>query len=152
MKQLTSYAIALLLIITSIGAQAQTSTVTKPAVFNNFPAKINCSATELNRAFATTLNQSINLSFSDNFSFKGEVVSNIQRYDNLQTAVIKSSDFSDMVFMVSKITNKDKSITYVGRMMNKRYSDGYELKKDAQNNYQLIKIETDKILQVCSQQ
>ncbi|MEI9957011.1 MAG: hypothetical protein WDM90_12080 [Ferruginibacter sp.] len=129
MKKLNYYAIALLLIITSIGAQAQNTPVTKPAVFNNFPTKINCSATELSRAFATTLNQNINLSFSDNFSFKGEVVSNIQRYDNLQTAVIKSSDFSDMVFMVSKITNKDKTITYVGRMMNKKYSDGYELKK-----------------------
>jgi poly-D-alanine transfer protein DltD len=152
MKKLNSYAIALLLVITSTTAQAQNTAIKKTTVFNNFPAKISCATNELNRAFATTLHQNINLSFSDNFSFKGEVISNVQRYDNLQTTVIKSSEFSDMVFVLSKITNKDNSVTYVGHMINRKYTDGFELKKDTQNNYQLVKIETEKILQDCSQQ
>ena len=149
MKKLICYAIAMLFAIISAGAQ--NTAIKKTAIFNNFPTKISCTTNELNRAFTTTPNQNINLSFSDSFSFRGEVISNIQRYDNLQTTVIKSAEYSDMIFVLSKVTNKDNSVTYVGHMINRKYADGYELEKDAQNNYQLVKIETDKILQDCSQ-
>lgn len=72
------------------------------------------------------------------------------KYANLQTAVIKSPVFGDAVFAVSKITNADKSVSYIGRIISKKYFDGYELKKDTQNNYRLIKIETDRVIQDCS--
>jgi hypothetical protein len=39
----------------------------------------------------------------------------------------------------------------VGRIINVNYFDGYELRKSAAGNYQLIKIETDKVIQPCSQ-
>jgi hypothetical protein len=42
-------------------------------------------------------------------------------------------------------------VSYQGRIINKNYFDGYELKKNAAGNYQLIKIEKENVIQVCSQ-
>ena len=79
------------------------------------------------------------------------MVNNVVKYSNLQSAVIKSPAFHNSIFSISKITNKDNSISYVGRIVNKNYFDGYELKKNAAGNYQLIKMETDRVIQDCSQ-
>jgi hypothetical protein len=59
--------------------------------------------------------------------------------------------YADAVLHLSRQINEDKSISYVGRIMSTEASDGFELKKDDANNYQLNKIETDKIRQLCSQ-
>ncbi len=134
----------------SAAAHAQNLPATKPSLFNNFPGKINCSEQELSKAFTATASQDISLSFSDNFIFSGRVSSNVVKYSNLQTVIIKSPVFGDAIFVLSKIINADRSTSYIGRIINQKYFDGYELKKDASNNYQLIKIETDKVIPDCS--
>jgi poly-D-alanine transfer protein DltD len=150
MKPFILYALVLLFALVSQTAYTQNPAGSKPKLFSNFPEKIICSETELSKVFATNTNQNINLSFSDNFLFSGIVTSNVVKYANLQTAVIKSPAFGDAVFALSKITNTDNSVSYIGRIINVKYFDGYELKKDAHNKYQLIKIETDKVIQVCA--
>ena len=121
----------------------------KPKQFNNFPGVINCTEAELSRVFNTASGQAISLSFSDNFIFSGNVTSNIVKYNNLQTAVIVSPDYSNTIFSVSKITDAGGSISYIGRIINKNYFDGFELKKNATGYYQLNKIETDRVIQDC---
>ena len=51
------------------------------------------------------------------------------------------------MFAVSKRINDDNSVTYVGRIVNDKYSDGYELKVDSAGNYFLNKINMNEILQ-----
>ena len=150
MKRLIPFALALLLCVTSKIGFSQN--VTKPKQFNNFPDIINCTVAELSKAFTTSPGQQISLSFSDNFSFGGAVISNTVKYSNLQSANIKSPVFNNSIFNISKRINNDNSITYVGRIINRDYFDGYELKKNAAGNYQLIKIETDKVIQNCTQE
>ena len=152
MKHFAAFAMMLLLCtcITVTGF-SQTGNNSKPKQFNNFPDVINCSEAELNSIFSSTPGQSISVSFSDNFLFAGNVVNNIVKYSNLQTAVIKSPAFNNSIFGVSKIINKYNTVTYLGRIINKEYFDGYELKRDAAGNYQLIKMETDRVIQDCSQ-
>jgi len=142
--------VLLLCLMISAVAHAQNPAGTKPSLFNNFPGTILCSEQELSRVFSSAANQDISLSFSDNFIFSGKVTSNVVKYTNLQTAIIKSPVFGDAIFVLSKINNADRSSSYVGRIINKNYFDGYELKKDASNNYHLIKIETDRVIQDCS--
>jgi len=149
MNRLAPYACALLCTLFATSGFSQGPGATKPKQFDNYPQIINCSAAELNRAFATTAGQSINLSFSDNFSFAGNVTDNAFKYSNLQSVVLKSAAFNNSIFSLSKRTEADNSITYVGRIINTNYFDGYELKKNASGNYQLIKIETDKVIQEC---
>ena len=150
MKNCVTLTMALLFALSTISVVAQNATGAKPKLFSSFPQQIICSEAELSKAFTAAANQNINLSFSDNFLFGGMVTSNVIKYDNLQSVVIKSSVFGDAIFALSRITNADKSISYVGRIINKKYFDGYELKKDANNIYQLIKIETDTVIQDCS--
>lgn len=141
----------LLFTLITVSANAQSSTGSKPKIFASFPAAVTCSEQELSKAFNTAVDQTISLSFSNNLLFNGTVTSNIVKYSNLQSVTIKLPEFDNLIFSISKITNDDKTVTYVGRIINKKYADGYELKKDASNNYQFIKFETDKIIPECSQ-
>lgn len=150
MKRLTPYALSLVLSLTAMTGFAQTSG--KPKQFNNFPSTINCSEQELARVFNAVPGELISVAFSDNFTFSGSVKSNIVKYSNLRSAIIVSPDYSNTVFSVSKITNDDGSTSYVGRIINKSFFDGYELKKNAAGAYQLTKVETDRVIQDCSQQ
>jgi hypothetical protein len=122
----------------------------KPKQFSSFPEIINCSEQELAKVFTTSPGQTISLAFSNNFTFTGNVTSNLAKYANLQSAVIVSPDYSNTIFSVSKIINADGSISYVGRIINKNYFDGFELKKNTSGNYQLKKIETDRVIQDCA--
>jgi hypothetical protein len=124
----------------------------KPKQFSSFPDIINCSEQELTKIFNASPGQSISLAFSNNFTFAGNVTSNLAKYVNLQSAVVVSPDYSNTIFSVSKITNGDGSVVYVGRIINKNYFDGFELKKNASGIYQLKKVETDRVIQDCNLQ
>lgn len=149
MKNYATYALSLLLSFIVITGFSQTNA--KPKQFSNFPDKINCSEQELASIFNATPGQAISLSFSDNFTFSGNVTSNIAKYANLQSAIIVSPNYFNTVFSVSRTTNNDGSISYIGRIINKNYFDGFELKKNISGVYQLNKIETDRVIQDCRQ-
>jgi len=148
MKRYAPYALSLLLSFLVTTGFCQSNP--KPKQFSSFPEIINCSEQELSKVFTTLPGQTISLSFSNNFIFAGTVTSNLAKYANLQSAVIVSPDYSNTVFGVSKITNADGSVSYVGRIINKNYFDGFELKKNASGNYQLKKIETDRVIPDCA--
>ena len=148
MKHYACYALSVLLTLTAMTGFSQSNNP-KPKQFNNFPGTINCSVPEIDRVFTATAGQHISLSFSNNFTFSGTVSCNLVKYANLQTAVVISPDYSNTIFNVSKITNKDNSISYIGRIINKNYFDGYELKKNITGDYQLIKMETDRVMPDC---
>lgn len=150
MNRLAPYACMFLCTLLATTGFSQGTGAVKPKQFNNYPAVINCSENVLSQVFASAAGQRVSLPFSDNFLFSGDVTSNVVKYSNLQSAVIKSPDFNNTIFNISRRTNADNSITYVGRIINTNYFDGYELKKNASGNYQLIKIETDKAIQDCS--
>ncbi|MGB4843897.1 MAG: hypothetical protein WBP16_05485 [Ferruginibacter sp.] len=150
MKHCAPYALSLLLSVIALTGFSQNNPV-KPKQFNSFPDVINCNEAELSKVFNSPSGQTINLSFSDNFTFSGNVTSNIVKYANLQTAVIVSPDYSNTIFSVSKIANDDGSTSYIGRIINKKYFDGFELKRNQSGNYQLVKMETDRFIQDCYQ-
>lgn len=147
MKRYAPYALSLLLSFMVTTGFCQNN---KPKQFNNFPETINCSEQELSKVFTTLPGQTISLSFSNNFTFAGTVKSNIAKYANLQSAVIESPDYSNTIFHVSKVINADGSIGYIGRIINKNYFDGFQLKKNASGIYQLKKVETDRVIQDCN--
>ncbi len=149
MKHYAPYALSLLLCFITLTGFSQNSA--KPKQFSSFPEKINCNEQELARVFTAVPGQFISISFSNNFTFSGNVKSNIAKYANLQSVVIVSPDYSNTIFNVSRITNGDGTFSYIGRIINKNYFDGFELKKNTSGIYQLTKIETDRVIQDCSQ-
>lgn len=151
MKRLASYALMLFIALTATKAYAQGPSSPKPKQFDAFPNVISCPESELAKLFNTTPGQDISLSFSNNFSFAGNITANVVKYANLQSAVMVSAYYHNTVFNVSRRINKDNTVTYTGHMFNKTYFDGYELKRDAAGNYQLVKFETDRVIQDCKQ-
>lgn len=150
MKSYATCALSLMLSMISMSGFSQNNAA-KPKQFNNFPGVINCSESELSKIFNTASGQAVSISFSENFTFSGSVTSNIVKYANLQTAVIVSPGYSNTIFSVSKITNKDNSISFIGRIINKNYFDGFELKQNVAGDYQLVKMETDRVIPDCRQ-
>ncbi len=126
---------------------AQTSD-TKQKLYAEYPETISLSKTIITDAFTYNTGTAVSLSLSSNFKFAGTVISNQQKYDNLQTIMIRSSDNNESIFQISKITNKDKSISYAGLIINNNAADGYIIKN---NNgiYSLQKFESGKILEPC---
>ena len=130
---------------------AQGPTNNKPLLFSKFPETINCTSTQLNGFFEGVQGQNIKVSFNNTLILAGNVKSNIVKYSNLQTVMIKLSAFNNILFTLSKRSDGHENITYVGHLFDNAFADGYELKQIDKLNYKLIKISTEKILPTCNQ-
>jgi hypothetical protein len=121
---------------------------TKQKLYAEYPETISLSKTIITDAFSHNTGTAFSISLSSNFKFSGTVISNQQKYDNLQMIMIRSSENNESIFQISKITNKDKSISYAGLIINNNAADGYIIKN---NNgiYSLQKFESGKILEPC---
>ncbi len=147
MKTLPSLLLLCMLINTTSNINAQVVTSSRPYLFNNFSENIPASVTELNKAFNAEEGSSIQLNFTNKFSFTGTVFSSVHRYANLSSVIIKSPALSNAILSISKRINDDNTITYVARIINEKFADGYELTKDTAGNYFFNKIKTDELIQ-----
>jgi hypothetical protein len=150
MKTLKQIIFVLFIGLCTTSAQAQKSKDVKKSLFTEFPGSIEISKNTLKNTLVSTPGQLVSIPFNEKFIFTGKVLSNEMKYADLQTMVIKSEQFPNTLFQLSKILNKDNSISYVGRIMNNEALEVYEIKSYLADNYSLQKIELDKILQDCS--
>ena len=151
MKHFALSAMVVLLVAVSTTGFSQGQSTGKTKIFANYPDRISCKESDFSSLFSATPGQNVNLIFASGLQFKGTVFSNIVKYSNLQAVIVKSTAGDDEIFSVSKIINDDKSISYAGRILNQKYFDAYELRKDDTGNYQFTKVETDKVIQSCHQ-
>lgn len=135
-----------LIMIVSYTSQAQILTSNRQNYFDKYAAKLPTQESELSRAFTVPQGGKIKLNFGD-FAFNGIVTSSIKRYDNLYTVIVKSPGLNNTLLAISKRINDDKTVTYVGRIINDNYADGYELKKENNGSYAMHKIKTDALVE-----
>jgi hypothetical protein len=147
MKTISKVFVLCIILVTSYNTNAQVTTSSRPLLFSNFSANIPTAAAELNKAFIGAEGSLIQLNFTTNFSITGTVFSSVQRYNNLSSVIIKVPSLHNSLLSISKRTNDDNTITYVGRIINEKYADGYELKKDNIGNYSFNKIKTEELIQ-----
>ena len=148
MKRLLKNSALLVLLIFSYSSKAQQHiTDIKPNLFGLLADKIDFPKNELEKAFTTPESSALQLSLPGNITFTGTIISSIQRYSNLQSSVIKLNNFDGTIFGISKRINEDGSISYIGRIINQKYGDGYELKADVNGNYFINKIKTEDLIQ-----
>ena len=146
MKTLTKAFVLLILLTITYKSEAQ-KTDQRPKLFKTAENKIRYPKADLEKIFTKTKGSNFHISLPGNFTFSGTVVSTVQRYNNLKSFLIKSDLLDGAMFAISKRTNDDNSVTYVGRIVNDKYSDGYELKVDSTGKYFLNKINMNEILQ-----
>lgn len=147
MKTISKLLVWCLLLSISVYSHAQVTKSSRPELFSNFSANIPASVNELDKAFAIKPGSSIQFNFANKFLFNGIILSSVQKYNNLSSVIIRSSLLQNALLSISKRINDDNSITYVGRIINEKFSDGYELKKDDAGNYSFNKIKTEDLIQ-----
>ncbi len=139
-----------LCLFTSLTTQAQKASSAKVYLFKNYPSVINCTEAQLAGLFNYGNNAEVSLPLTANFTLKGPVKWWAKKYSNLQTVSLKLTAFHNILFSVSRRYDAAGNFTYVGHLYSTDFADGYELKKVGGTSYQFVKIETDRILQLCS--
>lgn len=140
------FALCMLLSYT-LYTNAQTTAPSRPDLFNSFSPNIPASVSELDKAFTASIGSSVQLNFVNKFSFTGTILSSVQKYKNLSTVIIKSPLLKNALLSISKRTNDDNTVTYVGRIINEKYADGYQLIQDKSGSYSFSKIKTADLIQ-----
>ncbi|MEO7531816.1 MAG: hypothetical protein ABIS69_10405 [Sediminibacterium sp.] len=151
MKHLTTTMCMVLLTLFAATSYSQKRSANKPFLFTNFPTSISCSEAQLNSLFMASKGQSVNVTLANNFALSGPVTNNQVKYSNLQTIIIKLPAFNNTLFSLSKQTDQNNNKTFVGRILNPLYADGFELQRNPDGNYSLIKIDLEKIVVTCNQ-
>lgn len=146
MKPLHYGVVFILLILFSVSTTAQVKQDSRKSLFRSSSARLPATISELEKAFTLPAGSDINLRFY-NLSFIGKVVSSVKRYHNLHSVIIKSSELDNSLLSISKRTNKDKSVTYIGRIINEKYADAYELVQNDDGTYLFQKLKTDALIQ-----
>lgn len=140
-------AVLFTLLICFNNIKAQVVTERRPQLFAAFAKTINFPKTELEKIFNTPEGRTIKLSLGENVGLTGVITSSIQRYHNLQSVVVRLNNLDNTIFGISKRTNDDNSITYVGRIINTKYADAFEVKSDANGNYFINKKNTSDLIE-----
>ena len=136
----------ILLLVCLCAGNAKAQSTVRLRLFDNFSQKINCTISSLDNLFSSKSGDQITIPFQG-VSFTGAVMSNTKKYENLTSMVIKLNNLDATAFGISRITNKDKSYSYTGRILNQKYADMFLLVKDAAGNYSLEKQQTDEMIQ-----
>jgi len=147
MKCIYKAAVLFTLLISFNNIKAQVITERRPELFAAFAKTIDFPKTELEKIFTTPGGRIIKLSLGGNVGLTGVVTSSIQRYHNLQSVIVKLDNLDNTVLGISKRTNDDNSITYIGRIINTKYADAFELKADANGNYFINKKKTADLIE-----
>jgi len=147
MKPLCRPLILCLVLLMAHDSQAQATRMIPRQLFNEYAASVPAPVNELDKAFSAAAGSTVAFNFSGKFAFSGTVISSLKKYNNLYTVVVTSPLLHDALFCISKLINNDNTVTYVGRILNDKYADGYVLKKDNTGNYFFNKIKTTELIQ-----
>lgn len=104
----------------------------KPKLFSSLPDRIPLSIDKINDLLGTPVGQSTKLKSTENaaFEFDGEIISKASRQENnIESVVIRSSNFNGANLTISKIILADGTVTYAGRIISFQHSDLYELQQ-----------------------
>lgn len=149
MKNLNIFLLFILLAV-SEGATAQTPAA-KPAQFAAYATRLNCTEAQLAALLSLPENSTVSLTLAGGFEFRGIVQSSVQKYANLKTAIIRSTNFPGSVFSLSKRSDAVSGEQYVGRIMSVQHSDVYELQFE-NGQYVFEKKKFDNLVHTCTKQ
>lgn len=147
MKMLSKYLFGVLLSLLCTHSFAQTND-TRPKLYAAYPSTISIDKVSIETLLSNTPGTLVSMPLTADFTFEGVVFSNTTKYNNMHTVMLRSVQNPQSVFQVTKIENKEKVISYSGRILNNNAADGYEIKYN-NGEYFLQKFETAKILETC---
>ena len=73
MKTLTTFSLTGLFLLFFFIGTAQTTAISKPSLFSNFPDEITCTAAQLNSFFGVAQGQNVKVFFNNNILLAGSI-------------------------------------------------------------------------------
>lgn len=125
------------------------TTLSKQKVFDKYPQSVKLEKSLLQSTFSGKTGSEVSINLASDFIFTGTIISNKMKYDNMQTIIVRAKDNDHSLLQLTKNINADKTVSYVGRIMNSNAADGYEL-KNTNGSYSLQKILTTKMIEPCN--
>jgi hypothetical protein len=112
----------------------------KPKLFSNLPDKIPVDVSTLKSLLnaETGGDVSLNLGAISKTAFNGKVVSKADKYNNIHSVVIRSSNFNGAILTLSSSILTNGTVKFTGRIMSLQHGDVYEL-QNQNDQYILIK-------------
>jgi hypothetical protein len=92
------------------------------------------------------LGDKLYINISNQLQFNGHVISNIKKYDALQSVIIHSADWAKTILVITRHKKNESDYDYTARILSEEYADGYELVKDSIGKYSLKKFEKSEML------
>lgn len=103
----------------------------KPKIFDDLPKKINLKISDMESLFDLAVGQSIMAKLTQNFHFKGTVVSKSGGSESpVRSVVINSITRKGAVFTFTRVTTENGNFVYRGRILSKESIDAYEIVKE----------------------
>lgn len=112
-------------------------------LFINIPDSIQLSEQDIGQLFTLQSGSVITMKIGDQFLLKGILKSAIQKYDNLKSLIIESTNFKGAILSLARRTEEDNSFVYTGRILSSMHDDGFELRINEGGRYYLKKIEVN---------
>jgi hypothetical protein len=146
MKNLQLLGICLTLSIISATSSAQEAIPVnepdhnKPRLFTALPDKISIDVATLQNLLITEQGKDVKLALggTTQTDFNGKVVSRADKYNNIRSVVIRSSNFNGATFTLSSSIRSNGTVKFTGRIMSFQHGDAYEL-QNQNDQYILIK-------------
>ena len=147
MKNLRTAALCACIMLYNLCSIAQTQirssdpTIIKPKLFQGLPENISINPDNLSSLLNTPVGHAVSINLSDisNFQFEGQVISaSSPGENNIQTVVIRSTNYNGARLTLSGIINADGTISYSGRILSFQHGDLFEL-KNQDGHYILVK-------------
>lgn len=146
MKSLRTYVLCACISIGGLSAAAQEKVpvnepdYNKPKLFGNLPDNI---PVNINSIATSLLNSqegsNVSLVVSPSLTVRGTIVSTARNDANIQSVVVRLSNYNGTTFTLSRITNTETgAISFTGRMLSMQSGDLYELRNSGQQ-YTLVK-------------
>lgn len=134
MKKLKAIATGAFFILSAFFSQAQEKApfnnpdYSKPKLFADLPQKMNLKLIEAKSLLNLSVGASVNIQLTEQFHFKGMVVSKSNEKDaSVSSIVIRSANREGATLTLTKIMNADGSFTFSGRILSLKNGDAFEL-------------------------
>ena len=136
MKNLYKGFFCLSILLISLGVTAQKPPVrepdmNRPTLFQSLPEKITCRINILSEMLESETGRNVSISFTENTSLHGVVISVASANDNsVQSVVIRLSNFPGAALSFSRVLREDGTFSYNGRIISFQHGDAYEISEE----------------------
>ncbi len=97
--------------------------VERPALFAQLPEKIAIPVTALRQIFSASLNGNISVALGASFKIEGTVIAKANISPEQLSINIRCNNFQNALLNISRITDADGSVSFIGRIVSMHHGD-----------------------------